>query len=109
MELIGAFATGIAVFAGLMALLPDRQRPTLCLRDRLRGWRRRRMAGAADLLGQARLEVSPRSYLLLTRFDNPATVAADIRQFGTGQASGNQIAERCPDVDRRQLVAIADQ
>ena len=25
MELIGAFATGIAVFAGLMALLPDRQ------------------------------------------------------------------------------------
>src|SRR5699024_7344745 len=66
MELIGAFATGIAVFAGLMALLPDRRRPTLGLRDRLRGWRRRRMAGAADLLAQARLEVSPRSYLLLT-------------------------------------------
>ena len=36
MELIGAFATGIAVFAGLMALLPERQRPTLGLRDRLR-------------------------------------------------------------------------
>ncbi|HYN65146.1 MAG TPA: type II secretion system F family protein, partial [Candidatus Limnocylindrales bacterium] len=66
MELIGAFATGIAVFAGLMALLPDRQRPTLGLRDRLRGWRRRRMAAASDLLAQARLEVSPRSYLLLT-------------------------------------------
>lgn len=66
MELIGAFATGIAVFAGLMALLPDRQRPTLGLRDRLRGWRRRRMAAAADLLAQARLEVSPRSYLMLT-------------------------------------------
>ncbi len=46
MELIGAFATGIAVFALLMALLPDRQRPTLGLRDRLRGWRRRRMAAA---------------------------------------------------------------
>ena len=66
MELIGAFATGIAVFALLMALLPDRQRPALGLRDRLRGWRRRRMAAAADLLAQARLEVSPRSYLLLT-------------------------------------------
>jgi Flp pilus assembly protein TadB len=66
MELIGAFATGIAVFALLMALLPDRQRPAFGLRDRLRGWRQRRLGAARDLLAQARLDLSPRGYLALT-------------------------------------------
>ena len=66
MELIGAFASGIAVFALLMALLPDRQRPAFGLRDRLRTLRQRRLGAARDLLAQARLDLSPRAYLALT-------------------------------------------
>lgn len=66
MELIGAFATGVAVFALLMAVLPDRRRPALGLRTRVHHWRRRRLEAASDLLAQARLRVSPRGYLALT-------------------------------------------
>jgi Flp pilus assembly protein TadB len=66
MELIGAFASGIAVFALLMALLPDRQRPAFGLRDRLRTLRQGRLGAARDLLAQARLDLSPRAYLALT-------------------------------------------
>ncbi len=66
MELIGALASGIAVFSLLMALLPDRQRPALGLGDRWRAWQRQRLSAARNLLAQARLEISPRSYLLLS-------------------------------------------
>lgn len=66
MELIGAFATGVAVFALLMAVLPDRRRPALGLRTRVHAWRRRQLEAASDLLAQARLQVSPRAYLALT-------------------------------------------
>ncbi len=66
LRLIGAFTAGVAVFSGLMALLPDAQRPSFKLRARLRNGYRRRLAGAGEQLAQARLEVSPRSYLLLS-------------------------------------------
>lgn len=63
---LGALATGVAVFSGLMALLPDGERPSLGLADALRGWYRRRGAAAAELLAQARLELSPRTYVALS-------------------------------------------
>jgi Flp pilus assembly protein TadB len=63
LTLLGAFATGVAVFSGLMALLPDRTRPRLGVGDLMRGWYRGRLAAAAELLAQARLELSPLGYL----------------------------------------------
>jgi len=62
---LGALATGIAVFSGLMALLPDRERPGIGVGDALRNWYERREATARDLLAQARLELSPRTYVAL--------------------------------------------
>ncbi len=66
LTLLGAFATGVAVFSGLMALLPDRARPSLGAREWVRGWYRSRLGAAAELLAQARLELAPRSYLGLS-------------------------------------------
>ncbi len=65
MELIGAFTAGLAVFALLMALLPDRSRAALGIRARLDAAVRGRLATARDLLAQARLEVSPRAFVAL--------------------------------------------
>jgi Flp pilus assembly protein TadB len=65
LTLVGALATGVAVFSGLMALLPDRERPSIGVGDALRGAYRRREAAARELLAQARLELSPRAYLAL--------------------------------------------
>jgi len=62
---LGAAATGVAVFSGLMALLPDRERPSIGLGDWLRTAFRRRDAAAHELLSQARLEVSSRGYVAL--------------------------------------------
>lgn len=66
MGLIGALAAGVAVFAALMALLPTRAQPTLALGIRLREAYGARIEAAASLLGRARLEISPRSYLALS-------------------------------------------
>ncbi len=66
MELIGALAVGVAVFAALMALLPSRAQPSLGLGMRLRVAYAARIEAAASLLGRARLEISPRSYLALS-------------------------------------------
>lgn len=66
LRLLGALATGIAVFSLLMALLPDRQRPALDVAARARRWWWRRRAAATDLLAQARLELSPGLYLALS-------------------------------------------
>jgi Flp pilus assembly protein TadB len=66
LRLVGAFASGVAVFCLLMALLPNAQRPSFGVRDQLRTWYRQRLAAAHDGLAQARLEVSPRSFLLLS-------------------------------------------
>jgi len=66
LRLVGAFATGLAVFSLLMALLPDARRPGLGLDAAVRSALRRRQEAARELLSQARLDVSPRSYLLLS-------------------------------------------
>jgi len=66
MELIGALAAGIAIFAGLMAILPTRAQPAPGLGRRARAAYATRIGGARALLAQARLEISPRSYLALS-------------------------------------------
>ena len=63
MELIGALAAGVAVFAVLMAALPSRAQPTLRLGHRVRAAYAGSIEASRTLLGRARLEISPRSYL----------------------------------------------
>jgi len=65
LRLIGSVATGVAVFSLLMALLPERQRPSTGIGDRVRTVYRRRQVSAQELLAQARLDLSPRAYLTL--------------------------------------------
>jgi Flp pilus assembly protein TadB len=65
MELIGALATGIAVAALALAVLPTRAQPSLGLRERLRDASATRTERARRSLEQARLDVSPRTYLTL--------------------------------------------
>lgn len=77
LTLVGALATGVAVFSGLMALLPDRRRPGIGIGEHLRVAFRRREAVARELLAQARLELSPRSYVTLA-------VAAPLALAGFG-------------------------
>lgn len=67
LTLVGAVATGIAVFSGLMALLPGRAaaaEPTLG--ERLRDWRAARIAVARNQLAQARLDLRPETYLAIS-------------------------------------------
>ena len=66
MELIGALAAGVAVFAVLMAALPSRAQPTLRLGLRVRTAYAGSIEASRTLLGRARLEISPRSYLALS-------------------------------------------
>jgi Flp pilus assembly protein TadB len=75
LTLVGAVATGVAVFSGLMALLPDRERPQIGAFDALRATYRRRAVAAQELLAQARLELSPRTYVVLT-LASPVVLAA---------------------------------
>jgi Flp pilus assembly protein TadB len=63
--LIGAVATGIAVFSGLMAQLPSSASPAARVAEQIAGWYRARVASSAALLARARLDVAPRSYLAL--------------------------------------------
>ena len=65
LRLVGSVAAGVAVFSLLMALLPDRERPSVGVGDAVRGAYRRREAAARELLAQARLDVSPRAYVAL--------------------------------------------
>jgi len=65
LRLIGSVATGVAVFSLLMALLPERQRPSTGIGDTVRTVYRRRQVSAQELLAQARLDLSPRAYLTL--------------------------------------------
>ena len=61
LTLIGAVATGIAVFSGLMAIVSGgaSSEPTL-LGERLRAWREDRIASARNQLAQARLDLRAR-------------------------------------------------
>lgn len=63
---VSAILAGVAVFFGLLALFPGvAEGPETSLRDAIRGAVERRRADAAALLSQARLELSPRTYLAL--------------------------------------------
>lgn len=61
----GAIATAIAVFAGLMALLPQAEPTDASLRERVGALIEHRRAEAASLLAQARIELSPGLFLAL--------------------------------------------
>jgi Flp pilus assembly protein TadB len=63
---VGAVATGIAVFSGLMALLPGGEASEPTVGDRLRAWRQRRVEGARSQLAQARLDLRPETYLAIS-------------------------------------------
>ena len=55
----------VAVASLLLALVPARAQPRLRVRDRVRAWSRGRTEQARRSLAQARLDVSPRTYLAL--------------------------------------------
>lgn len=65
MELIGALAVAIAVAALLLALAPSRAQPAFGIRVRMRVVSAARTERARTLLEQARLDLSPRTYLAL--------------------------------------------
>lgn len=66
LTLVGAVATGIAVFSGLMALLPESEAAEPGLGERLRAWRERRIESARNQLAQARLDVRPEAFLAIS-------------------------------------------
>jgi Flp pilus assembly protein TadB len=66
LTLVGAVATGIAVFSGLMALLPASEAAEPGLGERLAAWRAGRIEAARNQLAQARLDVRPETYLAIS-------------------------------------------
>jgi Flp pilus assembly protein TadB len=65
-RLLSAILTGVAVFFGLLVLFPGAaEGPERSIRDVIRATFERRRASAAALLAQARLDLSPRTYLAL--------------------------------------------
>ena len=66
LTLVGAVAAGIAVFAGLMALRPSAAGSGPSLGERVRAWREARVGAARGDLAQARLDLRPETYLLVS-------------------------------------------
>jgi Flp pilus assembly protein TadB len=66
LTLVGAVATGIAVFSGLMALLPTAKAEEPGLGEQFAAWRARRVEAARNQLAQARLDVRPEAYLAIS-------------------------------------------
>ncbi|HEV2005035.1 MAG TPA: type II secretion system F family protein [Candidatus Limnocylindrales bacterium] len=64
--LLSALLLGVAVFFGLMALFPGPATEAPRVGEQIRAWRSRRVAGAAELIGKARLELSPRTLIAIT-------------------------------------------
>jgi Flp pilus assembly protein TadB len=64
--LLSALLLGVAVFFGLMALFPGPTSEAPGVGDQIRAWRARRVAGAAELIGKARLELSPGTLIGIT-------------------------------------------
>jgi len=63
-RLLSSILAGVAVFFGLLALFPGvAEGPETSLREAIRSGFERRRAGAAAQLAQARLDLSPRTYL----------------------------------------------
>jgi Flp pilus assembly protein TadB len=66
LTLIGAVATGVAVFSGLMALLPAPKTAEPGIGDRLAAWRAARVEAARQQLAQARLDLRPQAFLAVS-------------------------------------------
>jgi len=62
-RLLSAMLTGVAVLFGLLALFPGKAGDDQGLAETLRAWRGRRLAGAAELIAKARLELAPRTLM----------------------------------------------
>jgi tetratricopeptide (TPR) repeat protein len=65
-RLLVAILTGVAVFFGLLALFPGKADDEPGLGEAIRAWRARRVAGAAELIAKARLELAPRTLIAIT-------------------------------------------
>jgi Flp pilus assembly protein TadB len=66
-RLLSSILAGVAVFFGLLALFPGTaEGPETSTREAIRGWWGRRVAGAAELIAKARLELSPRTLIAIT-------------------------------------------
>ena len=65
-RLLSAILTGVAVFFGLLALIPGKADEEPGLGEAMRAWRARRVAGAAELIAKARLELAPRTLIAIT-------------------------------------------
>ena len=65
-RLLSAILTGVAVFFGLLALFPGKADDEPGLAEAIRAWRARRVAGAAELIAKARLELAPRTLIAIT-------------------------------------------
>ena len=64
--LLSAILAGVAVFFGLVALSPGPSTDAPHVAEQIRAWRSRRVADAAEVLAQARLELSPRALIALS-------------------------------------------
>ena len=65
-RLLSAILTGVAVFFGLLALFPGKADDAPGLGQAIRAWRARRVAGVAELIARARLELAPRTLIAIT-------------------------------------------
>jgi Flp pilus assembly protein TadB len=65
-RLLTAILTGVAVFFGLLALFPGKAQEQPGLGASIRGWWGSRVAGAADLIEKARLELAPRTLITIS-------------------------------------------
>ena len=65
-RLLLAVLTGVAVFFGLLALFPGKADDEPGLGEAISAWRARRVAGAAELIAKARLELAPRTLISIS-------------------------------------------
>jgi Flp pilus assembly protein TadB len=65
-RLVVAILSGVAVFFGLLALFPGRAGDEPGLAEVIHNWRARRVAGAAELIAKARLELAPRTLIAIS-------------------------------------------
>ena len=65
-RLLSAILAGVAVFFGLLALSPGKADDEPGLAEAIRAWRARRVAGAAELIAKARVDLAPRTLIAIT-------------------------------------------
>lgn len=64
-RLLSAVLAGLAVFFGLLALVPGDGDAGRGVGEAIRAWRSRRVAGATELIARARLELEPRTLIAI--------------------------------------------